>query len=141
MSGINKVILIGHLGADPELRYLPDGTAVASIRMATSETWKDREGKKQEKTEWHRVVLWRKTAEIASEYLKKGSQVFIEGKLQTREYVDKEGVKRWATDVVAREMQMLGSRGGGTASTDYYGDPPPIKEPDLPNGADDDIPF
>lgn len=141
MQGVNKVFLIGNLGADPEVRYLADGTAVAAIRVATSESWKDKSGQKQEKTEWHRVVLWRKTAEIAGEYLKKGSQVFIEGKIQTRSYEDKEGVKRWATDIVALNMQMLGTRGGGTASTDYYGDPPPAQTEPEPEAFDDDIPF
>jgi len=111
--GINKVILVGNLGADPETRYTPSGTAITSIRIATSEAWKDKTtGEQQERTEWHRVKFFGRLAEIAGEYLKKGSQVYIEGKLRTDEY-EKDGVKRYSTDVIADEMQMLGSRGGG----------------------------
>jgi len=111
--GINKVILVGNLGADPETRYTPSGTAITSIRIATSEAWKDKTtGEQQERTEWHRVKFFGRFAEIAGEYLKKGSQVYIEGKLRTDEY-EKDGVKRYSTDVIADEMQMLGSRGGG----------------------------
>ncbi|HSE12741.1 MAG TPA: single-stranded DNA-binding protein [Rudaea sp.] len=110
--GINKVILVGNLGADPETRYTPSGTAITSIRVATSESWKDKQtGEQQERTEWHRVEFFGRLAEIAGEYLKKGSQVYIEGKLRTDEY-EKEGVKRWSTKIIADEMQMLGSRGG-----------------------------
>jgi single-strand DNA-binding protein len=110
--GINKVILVGNLGADPETRYTPSGTAITTIRVATSESWKDKQtGEQQERTEWHRVKFFSRLAEIAGEYLKKGSQVYIEGRLRTEEY-EKDGIKRWSTDIVADEMQMLGSRGG-----------------------------
>ena len=110
--GVNKVILVGNLGADPETRYTPSGTAITTIRIATSEAWKDKTtGEQQERTEWHRVKFFSRLAEIAGEYLKKGSQVYIEGKLRTEEY-EKDGVKRYSTDVIADEMQMLGSRAG-----------------------------
>ena len=110
--GINKVILVGNLGADPETRYTPSGTAITTIRIATSESWKDKQtGEQQERTEWHRVKFFSRLAEIAGEYLKKGSQVYVEGRLRTEEY-EKDGIKRWSTDVIADEMQMLGSRGG-----------------------------
>lgn len=112
--GINKVILIGNLGADPEVRYTPEGTAVANIRLATSSAWKDKEtGALQEKTEWHRVVFFRRLAEIVSQYLKKGSKVFIEGYLQTRKWQDKTGQDRYTTEIVANEMQMLDSKSNG----------------------------
>ena len=115
--GINKVILVGNLGKDPEVRYMPNGNAVANITLATSESWKDKQtGETQEKTEWHRVVLFRRLGEIAGEYLKKGSQVYIEGKLQTRKWQDNSGNDRYTTEIVADEMQMLGSRGGGGRS-------------------------
>jgi len=115
--GINKVILVGNLGADPETRYTPSGTAISTIRVATSESWKDKQtGEQQERTEWHRVKFFGRLAEIAGEYLKKGSQVYIEGKLRTEEY-EKDGIKRWSTDVIADEMQMLGSRGGGAGGS------------------------
>jgi single-strand DNA-binding protein len=111
--GINKVILVGNLGADPETRYTPSGTAITSIRIATSESWKDKQtGEQQERTEWHRVEFFGRLAEIAGEYLKKGRQVYIEGKLRTDEY-EKDGVKRWSTKIIADEMQMLGGREGG----------------------------
>jgi len=111
--GINKVILVGNLGKDPEVRYSPNGGAVTNITVATSESWKDKNtGEKQEKTEWHRVVFFGKLAEIAGEYLKKGSQVYLEGRLQTRKWQDKEGKDRYTTEIVAGEMQMLGSREG-----------------------------
>ena len=113
MASVNKVIIVGNLGRDPETRYTPSGTAITSIRIATSEAWKDKTtGEQQERTEWHRVKFFGRLAEIAGEYLKKGSQVYIEGKLRTDEY-EKDGVKRYSTDVIADEMQMLGSRGGG----------------------------
>ena len=111
--GINKVILVGNLGADPETRYTPSGMAITTIRIATSESWKDKQtGEQQEKTEWHRVKFFGRLAEIAGEYLKKGGQVYVEGKLRTEEY-EKDGIKRYSTDVIADEMQMLGSRAGG----------------------------
>ena len=109
--GVNKVILIGNLGADPETRYMPNGGAVTTIRLATSETWKDQSGQQQERTEWHRVVFYRKLAEIAGEYLKKGGKVYIEGSLRTSQY-EKNGEKRYSTDIVANEMQMLDRAGG-----------------------------
>ena len=109
--GINKVILVGNLGADPETRYTPSGTAITTIRIATSRSWKDKQtGEQQERTEWHRVKFFDRLAEIAGEYLKKGGQVYVEGRLQTEEY-EKDGIKRWSTDIIAGEMQMLGSKG------------------------------
>ncbi|NCA72909.1 MAG: single-stranded DNA-binding protein, partial [Sphingobacteriia bacterium] len=106
MSGINKVILIGNLGADPEIRYTPSGDAVATLRIATSETWKDKQtGERMERTEWHRVILWRRLAEIAGQYLHKGSKVYIEGKLQTRKWTDQSGQDRYTTEIVGNEMQ------------------------------------
>ena len=112
--GINKVILVGNLGADPDTRYMPSGKAVTNIRVATSESWKDKQtGDMQERTEWHSIVLYDKLGEIAAEYLRKGSQVFIEGALRTRKWQDKEGKDRYTTEVIADQMQMLGGRGGG----------------------------
>ncbi|WP_434983871.1 single-stranded DNA-binding protein [Vreelandella zhaodongensis] len=111
--GINKVILIGNLGQDPEVRFTPSGTAVANLNLATSDTWMDRQsGQRQERTEWHRIVLFNKTAEIAQQYLKKGSKVYIEGRLQTRKWQDQNGQDRYSTEIVANDMQMLDSRGG-----------------------------
>src|SRR3982750_3890005 len=112
--GVNKVILIGNLGADPETRAMPSGTTVANLRIATTENWKDKQsGEQQERTEWHRVVLFGRLGEIAAEYLKKGSQVYIEGSLRTRKWTDKQGNERYSTEIVGAEMQMLGGRGGG----------------------------
>ena len=112
--GVNKVILVGNLGADPDTRYMPSGKAVTNIRVATSESWKDRTtGDMQERTEWHSVVMYDKLGEIAAEYLRKGSQVYIEGKIRTRKWQDKEGKDRYTTEVIADQMQMLGGRGGG----------------------------
>ena len=112
--GINKVILIGNLGQDPESRTTPGGTTVTNIRIATSESWRDKQsGEMKENTEWHTVVMWNRLGEIAAEYLRKGSQVYIEGRLQTRKWQDKQGNDRYTTEVVASEMQMLGGRGGG----------------------------
>jgi single-strand DNA-binding protein len=118
-KGINKVILIGNLGADPEIRHMPNGAAVANINLATSESWKDKNtGELQERTEWHRVVLFQRLAEIVAEYLKKGSKVYIEGRLQTRKWQDKTtGQDRYTTEIIANEMQMLDSRGGSTAGS------------------------
>ena len=111
MAGVNKVIVVGRLGSDPDTRYMPSGSAVTNVSVATSESWKDKEsGEKQEKTEWHRVVFFNRLAEIASEYLKKGSQIYVEGRLQTRKWEDKEGKERWTTEIVANQMQMLGER-------------------------------
>ena len=112
--GINKVILVGNLGADPETRAMPSGTTVANLRIATSESWRDKQsGEQQERTEWHRVVLFGRLGEIAAEYLKKGSQVYIEGSLRTRKWQDKSGTERYSTEIVGNDMQMLGGRGGG----------------------------
>ncbi|NID15879.1 single-stranded DNA-binding protein [Luteibacter yeojuensis] len=112
--GINKVIIVGNLGADPETRYTGGGTAITSLRIATSEAWTDKQsGEKQERTEWHRVKLFGKLAEIAGEYLKKGRQVYIEGSLRTDKYTDKDGIERYSTDIIANEMQMLGGQGQG----------------------------
>jgi single-strand DNA-binding protein len=115
--GINKVILIGNLGADPETRAMPSGTTVANLRVATSESWRDKQtGEQQERTEWHRVALFGRLAEIAGEYLRKGSQVYIEGSLRTRKWQDKQGNERYSTEIVGNELQMLGGRGGGAAA-------------------------
>lgn len=115
--GVNKVILIGNLGKDPETRYMPSGSAVTNLTLATSESWKDKQtGENQERTEWHKVAMFGKLAEIAAEYLRKGSQVYIEGKLRTRKWQDKEGKDRWTTEIVADEMNMLGGKGGGASA-------------------------
>lgn len=120
--GINKVIIVGNLGADPETRYTGSGTAITSLRLATSEAWTDKQsGEKQERTEWHRVKLFGKLAEIAGEYLKKGRQVYIEGSLRTDKYTDKDGVERYSTDIIANEMQMLGGQGGGEGGGGFAG--------------------
>jgi len=113
---VNKVILVGRLGKDPETRYMTSGEAVTNATLATSENWKDKSGEKQEKTEWHNLVFYRRLAEVAGEYLKKGSQVYIEGKIQTRKWQDKEGRDRYTTDIVVNEMQMLGSKASGGGS-------------------------
>lgn len=115
--GINKVILVGNLGADPEVRYMPSGGAVTTVSIATSQSWKDKQtGEQKEATEWHRVVFFNRLAEIAGEYLRKGSQIYIEGSLRTRKWQGQDGQDRYTTEIVANEMQMLGSRSGGTAS-------------------------
>ncbi len=147
--GVNKVILVGNLGKDPEVRYMPNGNAVANITLATSESWKDKtSGEQQEKTEWHRVVMFRRLGEIAGEYLKKGSQVYIEGKLQTRKWQDNSGNDRYTTEIVANEMQMLGGRGGGGGgSAGFSQDSAPAQsqsaapQPAAAGEFDDDIPF
>lgn len=148
--GVNKVILIGNLGRDPEIRYMPNGGAVANLALATSEVWKDKNtGEQQEKTEWHRVVLFRRLAEIAGEYLKKGSKIYIEGRLQTRKWQDNQGQDRYTTEIIGNELQMLDSRGGGgnfnsgastaqPSSANQMSDMPDM----VPAGDfDDDIPF
>ena len=143
MAGsVNKVILIGHLGADPEIRYTPSGAPVANFRIATSETWNDRDGQRQERTEWHRIVAWGKLAELCGEYLSKGRQVYIEGRIQTRQWEDRDGNKRYTTEIQAREITFLGGRGdggggrrtqGAAASSQAYDDgPPPIDDDDVP---------
>ena len=149
--GVNKVILVGNLGKDPEVRYMSNGNAVCNAVLATSESWKDKQtGEQKEKTEWHNIVFYRRLAEIAGEYLKKGSQVYIEGKLQTRKWQDKSGNDRYTTEIIANEMQMLGSRGGG-GSADFGGGSAsrsaPAASAQAPAAAavaddfDDDIPF
>jgi single-strand DNA-binding protein len=115
--GVNKVILIGNLGSDPEVRYMPSGDAIANVNIATSDSWKDKQtGENQERTEWHRVVFFKRLAEIAGEYLRKGSKVYIEGRLQTRKWQGQDGQERYTTEIVASDMQMLDSRSGGSAS-------------------------
>ena len=149
MASVNKVILIGNLGKDPDLRYMPGGEAVANITLATSETWKDKTGAKQEKTEWHRVTFYRKLAEIVGEYLKKGSSVYVEGRLETRKWTDKSGTDRYTTEVIANEMRMLGSKSGGSSfegeSKNNKTSPPKDSAASTPNSGfgdmDDDIPF
>ena len=116
MASVNKVILVGRLGKDPEVRYMPNGDAVANITLATSESWKDKNGEKQEKTEWHRVTFYRKLAEIVGEYLKKGGMVYVEGRLETRKWTDKAGVEKYTTEVIANEMVMLGGKSSGSNS-------------------------
>ncbi|AIF97413.1 single-stranded DNA-binding protein [Alteromonas australica] len=111
-KGVNKVILVGNLGNDPEVRYMPNGNAVANLSLATSESWKDQQGQVQERTEWHRLTMYRRLAEIAGEYLKKGSQIYVEGKLQTRKWQDQQGQDRYTTEIIVDQMQMLGGRGG-----------------------------
>jgi single-strand DNA-binding protein len=163
MAGVNKVILVGNLGKDPEVRYTPSGQAVANFSIAVSENWTDKQGQKQERTEWVRIVVWGKAAENCGEYLSKGRQVFIEGRLQTREYTDKEGVKKYSTEVVANPVGGViflssgdrggrGSKGGGAPSDDFGAPPPGLDEaPSGPpggggggggaKGGEDDIPF
>jgi single-strand DNA-binding protein len=147
--GVNKVILIGNLGKDPEVRYSPNGGAIANISLATTESWKDKNtGEQVDKTEWHRVVFFRRLAEIAGEYLKKGSKVYIEGKLQTRKWQDQNGQDRYTTEIVANEMQMLDSRGGSTEfsqapsnSNNKAASSSGSAESAPPMDFDDDIPF
>ena len=165
MASVNKVILVGNLGADPETRYMPNGDAVANVRLATTESWKDKaSGEKREITEWHRVVFYRKLAEIVGQYLKKGSAVYVEGRIRTRKWQDKEGQERYTTEIEANEMQMLGGRsgagggGGGGFSggeAEYGGSMPssggggggggqrsaPAKKAPSFDDMDDDIPF
>ena len=150
MAGsVNKVILIGHLGRDPEVRYTPGGQAVATFSVATNDNWTDKSGQKQERTEWHKVVAWGKTAELCGEYLSMGRQVYLEGRLQTREWTNREGAKQYPTEVVANQVVFLSggergqgrgaSRGGG--APDEFGGPPPTDEGAGPKPAEDDIPF
>ena len=156
MASVNKVILIGNLGRDPETRYMPDGGAITNVSVATTDVWKDKNGEKQEKTEWHRVAFFGKLAEIAGEYLKKGSQVYVEGRLQTRKWQDKDGNDKYTTEIVADRMQMLGSRqgmGGAAAERDSAerepagGARPPTAKPAAKAAGgkfddfEDDIPF
>jgi single-strand DNA-binding protein len=159
--GVNKVILIGNLGGDPEVRYMPSGDAIANVNIATSDSWKDKQtGENQERTEWHRVVFFKRLAEIAGEYLRKGSKVYVEGRLQTRKWQGQDGQERYTTEIVASEMQMLDSRSGGSASFEPR-EPrqqtrpqdasaargegqqatQPVAPPSLDKDFDDDIPF
>jgi single-strand DNA-binding protein len=140
--GINKVTVLGNLGSDPDARYMPNGNAVTNISVATTRAWKNREsGEKQEETEWHRVVFFGRLAEIASEYLKKGSQVYVEGRLQTRKWEDKEGNDRWTTEIVANEMQMLGERISSSSNSDNFSAPRRSGSEFASDDFDDDIPF
>jgi single-strand DNA-binding protein len=139
--GVNKVILIGNLGADPDTRYMPSGSAVTNIRVATSESWRDKEtGERTERTEWHSVALFNRLGEIAGEYLRKGSQVYIEGRLRTRKWQDREGHDRYTTEIVADQMQMLGGRGGAPAMAGAEA-PRPASAASPEPEFDDDIPF
>ena len=155
-GGVNKVILIGNLGGDPEVRYTPGGAAVANVNLATNESWNDREGQRQERTEWHRLVFWSKLAEIVGQYLKKGSKVYVEGRLQTRQWDDQSGQKRYTTEIVVSDMQMLDGRGdgamgggmGGPQGGAAPGGGPPAGGGDYGQGGgdgadteDDDLPF
>ena len=138
---INKVILIGNLGADPELRYTSGGSAVADLRLATSRKWTAKDGTSKEETEWHRVVVWGKQAETCKEYLSKGRQIYVEGRLQTRQWEDRDGNKRYTTEVVAETVKFLGG-GGGSRGAAGTGEPPPPSDGDVPSSlGDDDIPF
>ncbi|MEZ5358380.1 MAG: single-stranded DNA-binding protein [Candidatus Zixiibacteriota bacterium] len=141
MASVNKAIIIGNLGSDPELRYTAGGQAVANFSVATTEKWRDKEGQMQESTEWHRIVLWARQAEVAKEYLKKGSSVYIEGKIQTRSYDDKDGNKRYITEIVGQRMQFLGGRGAGGGGSDSGAAPPPQGPPGDFDGEDEDLPF
>jgi single-strand DNA-binding protein len=152
-GGVNKAILVGNLGSDPEMRYTPSGQGVCEFRVATNESWNDKNGQRQERTEWHRIVVWGKRAEVCSKYLAKGRSVYVEGRIQTRTYDDKEGNKRYITEIVAQDVQFLG--GGGRDGRDKTSDAPPPPDGDFmgggsyANGAgsgtaggpDDDIPF
>ncbi len=147
--GINKVILVGNLGADPEVRYMPSGGAVANLRVATSETWKDKEtGAMQEQTEWHRVVFFNRLGEIAGEYLKKGSKIYVEGSIKTRKWQDQTGQDRYTTEIVGREMQMLDAKGtsGGmsnhsSGANQQNQSPATPEAPEMMDDFNDDIPF
>ncbi len=150
--GINKVIIVGNLGNDPDSKTTPSGLAVTKLSVATSRSWKDkRSGEQKEQTEWHRVVMFDRLGEIAAEYLRKGSQVYIEGRLQTQKWQDKDGNDRWTTEIVANEMQMLGGRAGGNAPANYDESQQSAQPPSAPSSApppsggndvfDDDIPF
>ena len=138
MRGVNKVILIGNLGKDPEMRYLPSGQAVTKFSLATGSRWKDKDGQWQDRTDWHNIVAFGKTAEICNEYLKKGRQVFIEGRIQTRSYDDRDGNKKWITEIIAQSMQMLGRKGEEEEEI-----PEAVEEPQggEAKSEDDDLPF
>ena len=145
----HTIIIVGNLGKDPEIRYMPNGDAVTNITLATTETWKDKAGEKQEKTEWHRITFYRKLAEIAGEYLKKGRSVYVEGRLETRKWTDKAGTDRYTTEIIANDMKMLGSKPGGNSfeveNKNTKTPPPKDSSASNPNSGfgdmDDDIPF
>jgi single-strand DNA-binding protein len=142
MGSVNKVILVGNLGKDAELRYTPGGASVATLNMATTEVWNDRNGQRQEKTEWHRVVLWGKQAESLQEYLTKGKQIYVEGRLQTRQWDDKDGNKRYTTEIKADRITLLGGGSGGRGGgMERGGGGPSMDEPPAAPLTDDDIPF
>lgn len=148
MRGVNKVLLVGNLGQDPEVKYMPNGNAVANITVATSESWKDQQGQQQERTEWHRVVMFKRLAEVAGEYLRKGSQVYLEGKLQTRKWQDQQGQDRYTTEIIADQMQMLGGKSdSGQQPAQRQQSQQPAKRPQQQGQQqpkvdfDDDIPF
>ena len=136
---VNKVILVGNLGRDPEMRHTQTGRAVCNFTLATNERWKDREGQQQERTEWHRLVVWDRLAEVCVEYLSKGKQIYVEGRLQTREWEDREGNKRYTTEITVTNMQMLGRR--SDPAFEPTGDPSPDDAPAPASNGDDDIPF
>lgn len=142
---VNKVILIGNLGRDPEIRYTQGGQPVANFTLATNERWTGKDGERQERTEWHKIVVWGKQAELCAEYLSKGRKVYLEGRLQTRDWEDKDGNKRWTTEIVANTVQFLGSRGDQGGDSDAsFGGPPRGADSDGPppqGGGEDDIPF
>jgi len=138
MASVNKAILIGNLGKDPELRYTPGGQAVTNFSIATAERWKDKDGQNQQRTEWHNIVAWGRQAEVANEYLKKGSPVYIEGRIQTRSWEDKDGNKKYITEIVTRRLQLLGRRGPEEGEIPS---PPEAETPDSPGGEEDDLPF
>ena len=142
--GVNKAIIVGNCGKDPEVRYMPSGSAVAEVSVATTESWKDKQtGEKQERTEWHRITFFGRLAEIVGEYVRKGSQIYVEGSIRTEKWQDKEGKDRYTTKIIANEMQMLGGRSGGSASFDAGASeaPAPQAAPAGGNDFDDDIPF
>lgn len=145
MAGVNKVILLGHLGQDPEMRYQPSGVAIANFNMATSESFKDKDGNKQERTEWHRVVFFNRTAEIAGEYLRKGSQAYIEGRIRTRKWTDKDGQDRYTTEIVGDRLQLIGGRrsdgDGGNSAAPHVGGGGEDMGPSPTEDFDDDIRF
>jgi len=142
MASLNKVLLIGNLGKDPEVRYMPNGDAVANCSIATTEIYKDKNGDKQDKTEWHNITMYRKLAEIAGQYLKKGSQVYLEGKIQTRKWQDKEGADRYTTEIICDEMKMLGGRTEGQQQTQQQAPAPRrAAQPKPVDEFEDDIPF
>jgi len=151
-SGVNKALIIGRLGSDPEVRYTTNGGAVGNFNMATNESWMDKSGQKQERTEWHRIVVWGKLAELCGQYLAKGRQAFVEGRLQTREWTDKEGHKRYTTEIVAQNIQFLGGAGErSSASNEFQAPSPTSSAGDLDSGfahpsegkapSDDEVPF